>query len=56
MTGVYHRIIKVLMMLSFAVVPLLGFIDCDLGDGEIGFDLHDLGIDIENDELRFNFW
>jgi hypothetical protein len=56
MARTYRRIVRGLMILLLAVVPLLGFIDCDLGDGRFTIDLEELGIDLEDDELRLNLW
>ena len=56
MTRAFGRLGRGMLILSVGTLLLFGFIDCDLGDGHIGIDLADLGINIEDDELHFDFW
>ena len=49
MTRIYRHVIRLLMLLSFGMLPG-GFVECDLEDGELELDFDDL------DDLYIDVW
>ena len=57
MRGLYHRIIRLFMILSFGILPG-SFVDCDWEDGEFKIDFDELELECDDcdDGVIVDFW